>query len=116
MSLLRLTAIAAIFGMTACQSVPNARAAKLSSAPDASQILAIKSAVHDAMGRSDLDMDPGRLVDTSILNVRPVAVKGLADRVPGTPTQFTLMWSETSCYLLEAGGGMRIDLPQISCT
>lgn len=112
----RLVTIAAILTMTACQSVPKAKAAKLAVEPDTAQIMAIKTAVKSAMGRSDLDMDPGRLVDTSILRVRPIAVPGLTDRVPGTPTNFTLMSTGTSCYLLEAGGGMRVDLPDMPCT
>lgn len=111
----RLLPIAAISAMSACQSVPKAKAAKLMSEPTAEQTSAIKAAVKSAMGRSDLDMDPGRLVDTSILRVRPVAVPGLTDRVPGTPTNFTLMSTGTSCYLLEAGGDMRVDLPEMSC-
>lgn len=111
----RLLPVAAILAMTACQSVPKAKAAKLAVTPDESQVMAIKTAVKSAMGRSDLDMDPGRLSDTSILIVRPVAVPGLTDRVPGVPTRFTLMSTGTACYLLEAGGGMRIDLPNISC-
>lgn len=111
----RLVPLAAILAMTACQTVPNAKAAKLAAAPDASQMLSIKTAVQSAMGRSDLDMDPGRLVETSILRVRPVAVPGLTDRVPGIPTNFTLMTAGTSCYLLEAGGGMRIELPDMAC-
>jgi len=109
------TLIAGILSLSACQSVPNAKAAKLAVEPDASQVQAIKTAVQSAMKRSDLDMDPGRLVDTSILIVRPVAIEGVTDRVPGTPTRFTLMTTSTSCYLLEAGGGMRIDLPKMSC-
>ena len=105
----------AILAMTACQSTPKARAAKLAVEPDADQTLAIKTAVKSAMGRTDLSMDPGRLVDTSILRVMPVAVPGLADRVPGTPTNFTLMSTGTTCYLLEAGGDKRIELPNMSC-
>ncbi len=115
MNIARLAALAAAFTLTACQSVPDARASRLSAMPDEVQSKAIMAAVHDAMGRTDLSMDPGRLVDTSILIVRPVAVKGLTDRVPGTPTRFTLMRLEGACYLLEAGGGRRIDLPQLSC-
>lgn len=101
--------------MTACQTVPKAKASKLASAPDAVQSQAIKSAVHKAMGRSDLDMDPGRLIDTPILIVRPIAVQGLTDRVPGRPTNFTLMGVGERCYLLEEGGGMRIELPDMRC-
>ncbi|MEP4053376.1 MAG: hypothetical protein ABJN22_14125 [Litorimonas sp.] len=115
MILPRLFPLLAIFAMTACQTTPKAKAAKLAIEPDAEQILAIKTAVKSAMGRSDLDMDPGRLVDTSILRVLPVAVEGLADRVPGRPTNFTLMSAGTSCYLLEAGGGMRVELPDMPC-
>lgn len=111
----RVLPVFTILALTACQTTPKAKAAKLATAPDAEQVLAIKTAVKSAMGRSDLDMDPGRLIDTSILRVRPVAVQGLADRVPGTPTNFTLMSTGTSCYLLEAGGEMRIDLPNMSC-
>jgi hypothetical protein len=115
MILSRLVPLAAILAMTACQSVPKAKAAKLAVTPDDMQVMAIKTAVKSAMGRDDLDMDPGRLSDTSILIVRPVAVPGLTDRVPGTPTRFTLMSTGTSCYLLEAGGGMRVDLPDMTC-
>ncbi len=115
MSLTRLISIASVLALTACQSVPKAQASKLSSEPDAAQTQAIKLAVHKAMGRSDLAMDPGRLVDTSILRVRPVAVQGLTDRVPGTPTNFTLMSVGGTCFLLEAGGGMRIELPDMQC-
>ena len=115
MILSRLVPLAAILAMTACQSVPKAKAAKLAVTPDDTQVMAIKTAVKSAMGRDDLDMDPGRLSDTSILIVRPVAVPGLTDRVPGTPTRFTLMSTGTSCYLLEAGGGMRVDLPDMTC-
>ena len=104
-----------ILTLAACQSTPKARAAKLAFTPDADQTTAIKTAVKSAMKRSDLDMDPGRLSENSILIVRPVAVQGLADRVPGTPTRFTLMSTGTSCYLLKAGGDMRIDLPNMSC-
>lgn len=111
----RFIAMGTILALSACQSMPKAKAAKLAVEPDAQQVQAIKSAVHKAMGRSDLDMDPGRLLETSILIVRPVAVPGLTDRVPGTPTRFTLMSTGTSCYLLEAGGGMRVDLPEMSC-
>jgi len=114
--MIRFTAfVAGMLSLSACQSVPNAKAAKLAVEPDASQAQAIKSAVQSAMKRSDLDMDPGRLVDTSILIVRPVAIEGLTDRVPGTPTRFTLMTTGESCYLLEAGGGMRIELPKMTC-
>ena len=114
--MIRFTAlIAGILGLSACQSVPEARTAKLAVQPDVSQTTAIKMAVESAMKRSDLDMDPGRLVDTSILIVRPVAIEGLTDRVPGTPKRFTLMTTGESCYLLEAGGGMRIDLPNMAC-
>jgi len=115
MILSRLVPIAAILAMTACQTVPRAKAAKLAVTPDETQVLAIKTAVISAMGRSDLDMDPGRLSDTSILIVRPVAVPGLTDRVPGTPKRFTLMSTGSACYLLEAGGGMRVDLPDMPC-
>lgn len=115
MTLSRLFPLAAILTMAACQSTPKAKAAKLSVMPDASQMMDIKTAVKTAMGRSDLDMDPGRLSENSILIVRPVAVQGLADRVPGTPTRFTLMSTGTTCYLLEAGGEMRIELPNMSC-
>lgn len=115
MILSRLVPVVAILAMTACQSVPKAKAAKLAVTPDDTQVMAIKTAVKSAMGRSDLDMDPGRLSDTSILIVRPVAVPGLTDRVPGTPTRFTLMSTGTSCYLLEAGGGMRVELPDMTC-
>lgn len=115
MILSRLLPIAAILAMTSCQTVPEAKAAKLSETPDEAQSMAIKAAVKSAMGRSDLDMDPGRLSDTSILIVRPVAVPGMTDRVPGVPTRFTLMSTGTSCYLLEAGGGMRIELPDMTC-
>lgn len=111
----RVIPVFTVLVLAACQTTPKAKAAKLAVAPDASQVLAIKTAVKSAMGRSDLDMDPGRLIDTSILRVRPVAVQGLADRVPGTPTNFTLMSTGTSCYLLEAGGEMRIDLPDMTC-
>jgi len=104
-----------ILALSACQSVPDAKTAKLSSAPDTVQSNAIITAVHDAMGRTDLNMDPGRLVDTSILIVRPIAVTGLTDRVPGTPTRFTLMSTGERCYLLEAGGDRRIDLPSLPC-
>lgn len=116
MILSRLVPLLAVFAMTACQTTPKAKAAKLAVEPDASQVLAIKTAVKSAMGRSDLDMDPGRLIETSVLRVRPVAVEGLADRVPGTPTNFTLMSTGTSCYLLEAGGGMRVELSDLTCT
>jgi len=115
MILSRLLPLATILTLAACQTAPKAKAAKLSVMPDADQTLAIKSAVKSAMKRSDLDMDPGRLTENSILIVRPVAVQGLADRVPGTPKRFTLMSTGTSCYLLEAGGDMRIDLPNMSC-
>lgn len=115
MSLTRLVSIAAALALTACQTVPKAQATKLVAEPDATQSQAIKQAVFKAMGRSDLDMDPGRLFDTSILIVRPVAVQGLTDRVPGTPTNFTLMGVSGTCYLLEAGGGMRIELPDVTC-
>lgn len=115
MSIARLVSLATVLALTACQSVPKAQASRLSTAPDASQSQAIKLAVHKAMGRSDLDMDPGRLVDTSILIVRPIAVKDLTDRVPGTPTEFTLMRRGEMCYLLEAGGGRRIELPDLQC-
>ena len=115
MILSRLVPALAILAMAACQSTPKAKAAKLAVMPDDSQTLAIKTAVKSAMGRSDLTMDPGRLVDTSILRVMPVAVPGLADRVPGRPTNFTLMSTGTSCYLLEAGGEMRIELPDMTC-
>jgi len=101
--------------IAACQTAPKAKASKLAFEPDASQSLAIKTAVKTAMGRTDLDMDPGRLSENSILIVRPIAVPGLADRVPGTPTRFTLMSTGTSCYLLEAGGDMRVDLPNMNC-
>jgi len=113
--LARLVPALTILTMAACQSTPKAKVAKLSVMPDEAQTLAIKTAVKSAMKRSDLDMDPGRLVENSVLIVRPVAVEGLADRVPGTPTRFTLMSTGTSCYLLEAGGDMRIDLPNMSC-
>lgn len=114
--MIRLSAlIAGMLSLSACQSVPEAKAAKLAVEPDAAKVQAIKTAVEAAMKRNDLDMDPGRLVDTSILIVRPVAVEGLTDRVPGVPTRFTLMTTGESCYLLEAGGGMRIDLPNIAC-
>lgn len=111
----RVIPIVTALAMAACQTAPKAKAAKLAFEPDASQSQAIKTAVTTAMGRSDLDMDPGRLSENSILIVRPVAVPGLADRVPGTPTRFTLMSTGTSCYLLEAGGDMRIELPNMSC-
>jgi hypothetical protein len=113
--LARLFPAIAILSMAACQSTPKAKAAKLAVMPDASQSLAIKTAVKTAMKRTDLDMDPGRLTENSILIVRPVAVQGLADRVPGTPTRFTLMSTGTSCYLLQAGGEMRIELPNMTC-
>lgn len=115
MILSRLVPAIAILTMAACQTTPKSTAAKLAVEPDASQTLAIKAAVKSAMKRTDLDMDPGRLTENSILIVRPVAVQGLADRVPGTPTRFTLMSTGTSCYLLEAGGGMRIELPDMPC-
>jgi len=115
MRFITLASVASLLVMTACQTVPEARATKLSSAPNADESKAISMAVKEAMGRFDLDMDPGRLVDTSILIVRPVAVEGLTDRVPGRPTRFTLMASGERCYLLEAGGGMRIDLPDVAC-
>lgn len=111
----RLIPMLTILTLSACQTVPKARVAKLAFMPDESQTLAITTAVKSAMGRSDLSMDPGRLSENSILIVRPVAVQGLADRVPGRPTRFTLMSSETSCYLLEAGGDMRIELPNMKC-
>ncbi len=115
MTFLRLITFAAVCAMTACQSVPDAQATKLAVAPDVAQSKAITVAVRKAMGRSDLDMDPGRLIDTSILIVRPIAVSGITDRVPGTPTRFTLMRNADSCYLLEAGGGIRIPLPDLPC-
>ncbi len=115
MILSRIVPLTLAIIVSACQSVPKAKAAKLSAAPDTVQMSEIRKAVKTAMGRSDLDMDPGRLVETSILIVRPVAVEGLTDRVPGTPTRFTLMSTGTSCYLLEAGGEMRIPLPDMNC-
>jgi len=103
----------AIIGMTACASTSSApRPAKLTSMPDTAQMAAIKSAVKDAMKRDDLDMDPGRLIDTPRLIVRPKVVEGLTDRVPGTPTRMTLMTDGSICWLQDNSGPMRIDLPE----
>jgi len=103
----------AIVGLTACASAPSGpRPAKLTSMPDASQMTAIKSAVKDAMKRDDLGMDPGRLIDTPRLIVRPKVVEGLTDRVPGTPTNMILMTDGSVCWLQDDRGPMRVDLPE----
>ena len=105
-----------VVGMTACATTPASRPAKLAVEPDAAQMIAIKTAVKAAMKREDLDMDPGRLVDTPSLIVRPKAVPGLTDRVPGTPTRMTLVTDGTMCWLQEDRGEMRIEMPEgISC-
>ena len=115
MTLSRLIPVAMILTLTACQSVPKPRVAKLTASPDTAQIQTIETAVKSAMGRTDLDMDPGRLNITPILIVRPVVTEGLVDQVPGRPTRFTLMTLDSSCFLLEAGGGRQIELPDVTC-
>lgn len=101
----------ALLGLSACATTSGPRPAKLASMPDAAQMNAISTAVRTAMKREDLDMDPGRLVDTSRLIVRPKAIPGLTDRVPGTPTRMTLLTDGTTCWLQVDRGPMRIDLP-----
>lgn len=98
-------------GLSACATMSGPSPSKLTSMPDATQMKAITAAVKTAMKREDLDMDPGRLIDTSSMIVRPKAVPGLTDRVPGTPTRMTLLTDGTSCWLQEDRGPMRIDLP-----
>lgn len=116
MILARIAAIASAAALLiGCESVPQARASKLASEPNAAQTKAIELAVQKAMGRIDIVMDPGRLVDTSSLRVMPKAIPGITDRIPGTPTEFTLMSTGERCYLLEAGGGMRVELPDLPC-
>ena len=112
---LLISAAAAAVAITGCASASvTAVPAQLVVEPDAAQTASIQTTVRKAMGRNDLALEPATLAYNPELVVRPVAVEGMTDRVPGIPTRLTLMMKGSECWL-SGPDGMRIDMPDMAC-
>lgn len=114
MRLFAVAALATLGGITGCATSSEPTPARLVVEPDGAKADMISAAVRKSMGRNDLSFEPARLAYGSELIVRPIAVEGVTDRVPGTPTRLVLMMDKTSCWL-SGPEDMRIDLPDMAC-
>ena len=98
----------------ACQTASAAVPAVLMHADQVSMDR-LKSTLAKAVGRSQVELGPGDLTQTSVVSVLPVPPGRLEDRSLAKPTLFRLEIEGGACALVREDTGARIPLAGVEC-
>ena len=98
----------------ACQTASAAVPAVLMRADQVS-VDRLKSTLAKVVGRSQVELGPGDLTQTSVVSVLPVPPGRLEDRSLAKPTLFRLEIEGGDCTLVREDTGARIPLAGVEC-
>ena len=99
---------------SACQTASAAVPAVLTHADQVSMDR-LKSTLAKAVGRSQVELGPGDLTQTSVVSVLPRPPGPLEDRSLAKPTLFRLEIEGGNCALVREDTGARVPLAGVDC-
>lgn len=107
-------ALLAGLAAAACNHGPAARPAVLESS-DADTMARLKSALGDAVGRSNIELGAGDPTQQPAVTVLPPPLGQFETNSPAAPTHFDLILDGATCYAVHRETGQRWPLEGIAC-